>query len=72
MDLNLRPFASMKKPPSRPLILCPDDVLAEMAEQRVRVAEIKTKAFELLKASEPDIFLGRQHYPLMVPPDEEE
>ena len=58
--------------PSNHVPIFPHDLSAELAAHRERAREIFQKASELLKMSEPDTFLGRQHYPLVPPPNENE
>jgi hypothetical protein len=44
---------------------------AEVAAVRARTRKVAAQSFELLKLTEPDTFLGRQHHPLLPLPHEE-
>ena len=50
----------------------PASIAAEMAVTMARTQKIAARSFELLKLAEPDTFLGRQHYPLLPLPHEED
>src|SRR6516162_7363537 len=49
----------------------PAGIAAEIAI-KARTRQVTAQSFELLKLAEPDTFLGRQHYPLLPLPHEED
>jgi hypothetical protein len=53
-------------------IFRPYDLAAEISAYRDRAREISARARELLRVSEPDTFLDRQHYPVIPLPNEGE
>jgi len=50
----------------------PAGLAAEVAAIRARTRQVTAQSFELLSLAEPDTFLGRQHYPLLPLPHEQE
>jgi len=54
----------MKKPTYHFPIFRAENIASEADEYTRRLAQIRASALELLRVSEPDTFLGRQHYPL--------
>jgi hypothetical protein len=62
----------MKMPEYRVPFFRSRDLAAEIAAYQDRTRRVTARASELLKISEPDTFLGRQHYLLIPPPDEDE
>jgi hypothetical protein len=50
----------------------PAVLAAELAAIRARTRRVAAQSFELLKLAEPDTFLGKQHYPLLPLPHEDE
>jgi hypothetical protein len=50
----------------------PAQLAAELAVIKARARKITAQSLELLRSAEPDTFLGKQHYPLLPLPHEEQ